>query len=187
MPWDHLSIKVRAVAQALHTYRARSALQRAFCSLFYLLWVRWVLLDFADTSPTLFEVSLSERVFKHLVCLKSNTPSLAFPNKTRPVFTRAEKVSTDYPLTVLNLTYSVILRATEGEVARPSLKSFDVFLVPRRKYYLTGRLGVVSSSFPGKVWKAEKKHCYSFNHLKPYVLKYQQVIGRLQSSLIVDK
>lgn len=131
--------------------------QRAFCSLFYLLGVGWVLLDFADTSPTLFEVSLSERVLKHLVCLKSNTPSLAFPNKTQPVFIRAEKVSTDYPLIVLNLTYPVILRTEEREIARPSLKSFDVILVPLRKYRLTGRLGAVSFPFSGKVWKAEKE------------------------------
>lgn len=108
-------------------------------------------MGFADTSPTLFEVSLSEGVFKHLVCLKSNTPSLAFPNKTRPVFLRAEKVSTDYPLIVLNLTYTFILRTKEREIARPSLESFDVILVPRRKFYLTGRLGVASSPFSGKV------------------------------------
>lgn len=107
-------------------------------------------MDFADISPTLFEVSLSERVFKHLVCLKSNTPSLAFPNKTRPVFIRAKKVSTDYPLIVLNLTFTVILRTKEREIARPSLESFDVILVPRRKYNLTGGLVWSHLPFQGK-------------------------------------
>lgn len=45
---------------------------------------------------------------------------------------------------------------------------------------------MISSPFLGKCKKQRKKHCHSFIYLQPCVLKYQQLPGGLQSSLIVN-